>query len=117
MATIPVPHHQLPSRGMTEQTTKPAMNATSLDAPDPPADSHTNVTNASSLVTTKGNVLNSSLREHPHWPQLHKSTFHPVTPVQVDRLEQILVGHPNCKLVQRVVDGFRFGFSLKYNGP
>ena len=35
----------------------------------------------------------------------------------MDRLEQMLVGHPNCKLVQRVVDGFHFGFSLKYNSP
>ena len=29
----------------------------------------------------------------------------------------MLVGHPNRKLVQRVVDGFCFGFSPKYNGP
>ena len=29
----------------------------------------------------------------------------------------MLVGHRNHKLVQRVVDGFHFGFSLKYNGP
>ena len=80
-------------------------------------DSHTNTTNASSLVTTKGNVLNSSLQEHPHLLQLNESTFCPVTPVRVDRLEQMLVGHPNCKLVQRVVDRFHFGFSLKYNRP
>ena len=81
MATIPVPYQQLPSKRMTEQTTKPAMISTSPDAPDPSADSHTNATNASSLVTTKGNVLNSSLRQHPHWLQLNQSTFHPVTPV------------------------------------
>ena len=29
----------------------------------------------------------------------------------------MLVGHPNHKLVQRVVDGFCFGFSVKYNRP
>ena len=46
MATILVPCHQLPSRGMTEQTTKPAMILTSPDAPDLCADSHTNATNA-----------------------------------------------------------------------
>ena len=117
MATIPVPHHQLPSRRMTEQITRPAMISTSPDIPDPSADSHTNATNASNLVTIKGNVLNSSLWGHPHWLQLNESMFHPVTPVQADRLEQMLVGHPNCKLVQRVVDGFHFGFSLKYNVP
>ena len=35
----------------------------------------------------------------------------------MDKLEQMLVGHPNSNLVKRVVDGFCFGFSLKYNGP
>ena len=117
MATILVPHHQLPSRRMTEQITRPAMISTSPEVPDPSADSHTNATNASSLVTTKGNVLNSSLWGHTHWLQLNESMFYPVTPVQMDRLEQMLVGHPNHKLVQRVVDGFHLGFSLKYNGP
>ena len=34
MATIPVPHHQLPSRRMTEQITRPAMTSTSPDVPD-----------------------------------------------------------------------------------
>ena len=38
----------------------------SPDVPDLSADSHTNATNTSSLVTTKGNVLNSSLQGHPH---------------------------------------------------
>ena len=35
----------------------------------------------------------------------------------MDRLEQMLVGHPNHKLVQKIVDGFHFGYSLKYNSP
>ena len=116
MATIPVSYHQLPSRRMIEQITKPAMISISRGALDLSADSHINATNASSLATINGNVLNSSLQEHPHWLQLNESTFHPVTPVRVDKLEQILEGHPNHKLVQRVVDGFRFGYSLRYNG-
>ena len=33
------------------------------------------------------------------------------------RLKQLLQGHPNRKLIQKVVHGFWFGFSLKYNGP
>ena len=75
IATIPVLHHQLPSREMTEQTTKPAMTSISPDAPDLHADSHTSVTNASNLVTTRESDINSSLQDHPHWHQLNKSTF------------------------------------------
>ena len=34
----------------------------------------------------------------------------------MDKLKQLLQGHLNSNLAQRVVDGFGFGFSLKYNG-
>ena len=111
MATIPVPHQHLPSRGLTNHTTKHAMTSISPDVPDLSADSHIN------SVTTSESAINSSLREHPHWLQLQESTFRPVTLVQVDRLKQLLQGHPNRKLVQKVVHGFQFGFPLKDNGP
>ena len=98
------------SPSASSNSTSPVSNPpdnTEEEQPDPlvsalsflTADSNTNATNASSLVTTKGNVLHSSLREHPHWLQLNESMFRPVTPVRVDRLEQMLVGHPNHKLV------------------
>ena len=35
----------------------------------------------------------------------------------MDKLKQLLQGHPNSKLVWKVVDGFCFGFSLKYTSP
>ena len=58
-------HHGAPSstafKKMTEQITRPAMISTSPDVPDQSADSHTNATNASSLVTTKRNVLNREI--------------------------------------------------------
>ena len=116
-ATMLVPHQCMPLRRMTEQTTGSAMILTIHNAPDLFADSHTSATSASDLVTTRESVINTSLWDHLHWQQLHKSTFRPVTPVQVDKLEQLLQGHPNSELVWSVVDGFCFGLSLKYTGP
>ena len=117
MATMPVPHQHLSSRGMKNQTTKHAMTSTSQDVLDLSADSHKNATSDSDLVTASVRTINNRLQEHPHWQQLQESTFRPVTPVQVDKLEQLLQEHPNIKLVQKVIDGFWFGFSLKYTGP
>ena len=74
-------------------------------------------TDASSLVTTKESVLDHRLQDHPHWHQLNESTFQPVTPEQPDKLKQLLIGHPNHDLVNKVVQGFQTGFSLKYTGP
>ena len=117
MATMLVPHQHLSSRGMRNQTAKLAMSSTSQGVLDLSADSHINVASASDMVTTSESAINSSLQEHPHWHQLQESTFRPVTPVQVDRLEHLLQGHLNSKLVQKVINGFQFGFSLKYTGP
>ena len=117
MATIPVPHQHLPLRGMTNQATKHAMTSISPDVPDLSANSHINAKSVSDWITTSKRAINSSLQEHPHWLHLQESMFRPVTPVQADRLEQLLHGHRNRKLVQKVVHGFWFGLSLKYNGP
>ena len=114
---MPGPHQYLPSRRMRNQTTKLAMTSISQDVLDPSADSHINATSASDIVTTSESAINSSLQEYLHWHQLQESTFRPVTPVQTDRLKQLLQGHPNSKLVQKVVNGFWFGFSIKYTGP
>ena len=43
--------------------------------------------------------------------------FQPVTPVQLDKLKQLLIGHPNHDLVYKIVQGFQTGFSLKYTSP
>jgi len=48
-------------------------------------------------------VPNSTLASHPH-------LFKIVTPVNVDKLEQLLVSHPNRPLVKSVCCGFHDGF-------
>ena len=111
-ATMLVPPPQLPTRGMTDQNTKHVMTSTSQVAPDQCAISHTNVTDASSLVTTKKSVLDHKSQDHPHWHQLKESMFQPVTPVQLDKLKQLLIGHPNHDLVNKVVQVSSFGRAL-----
>ena len=39
------------------------------------------------------------------------------TPINVDRLEQELQGHPNQVFVQSLVTGLREGFHIGYKGP
>ena len=95
MATMLVPQQHLPSRRARNWITKHAMTSTSHDVLDLFADSHLSAANASDLVTTSDSATNNSLQEHPHWQQLQESTFTPVTPVQADKLEQLLQGHPN----------------------
>ena len=36
---------------------------------------------------------------------------------QVYKIEGLIQGHSNSKLVQKLIDGFCFGISLKYKGP
>ena len=45
------------------------------------------------------------------------SSYKPVTPVKPDKLAFLLSKHPNRTLVNRLVKGFTFGFSLCYKGP
>ena len=39
------------------------------------------------------------------------------SPVRVDRLSFFLAAHPDQGLVAYVIDGFRFGFDIGYEGP
>ena len=39
-----------------------------------------------------------------------------VSPVDVNRLEELLIEHPNKALVKYVTDGFRFGFDIGFSG-
>lgn len=48
-------------------------------------------------------ILNRTLQDYPH-------LFKIITPVNVDRLEQLLTSHPNRPLVESVCRGFREGF-------
>ena len=41
----------------------------------------------------------------------------PTTPINVDRLEQELQGHPNHTFVQSLVASLREGFHIGYKGP
>ena len=41
----------------------------------------------------------------------------PVTPINSTTLGKLLTDHPNRHKVEYVVNGFQFGFSLKYTGP
>ena len=72
-------------------------------------DSLTDVTSATEAVTLQSSAearLSAQVLQH-----------HIVTLVNPTLLDHQLHGHPNCKLVQHIIDGFTFGFSLKYNGP
>ena len=114
-ATIPV--HQLPQGGQINWTTGLVMTTILLNAPGQCADSLTNAVNAFEWATHNNSVTNTNLQHHQHYPQLHASTFKPVTPVRAHRLEQLLAGHPNPLAVSEVIKGFKHGFPLKYSGP
>ena len=81
------------------------------------ADSHTSAAGASSWAMVNSSVSNTKLKDHQHWSQLNTLTFQPVMAVQVDKLDQLLIDHPNWPIVNYVVQGFLHGFSLKYQGP
>ena len=51
-----------------------------------------------------------------HQLNQHQPPPNIVTPVNADLLELKLQGHLDRLLVQQVMQGFRFGFQLKYNG-
>ena len=84
-ATILV--QQLPVKDQKNRITGHAMTLTSPSVPEQYADSHTSATGALSWDTVNNNASNTTLQDHPHWPQLNELTFQPVMPVQVDRLE------------------------------
>ena len=82
------------------------------------ANFNTNVPSVSSLVTTNDSATVREYLPAPvlH-PQLQECTFNPVTPIKYQILDRLLRDHPNRSKVDYVVQGFHFGFSLKYNGP
>ena len=85
-ATILV--HQLPLKDQKKPTTEHVMTLTLPGTIEPCANSHIGVTDALNWDTTNNQQPTTiSLQQYPHWPQLNKSTFQPVMPVQVDRLE------------------------------
>ena len=49
--------------------------------------------------------------------QLQEQQVRPVTPIKHTTLGNLLKDHPNKHKVSYVIQGFKFGFSLKYNGP
>ena len=92
-ATILV--HQLPLKGQRNQNTGYAMTSTLQSVPERYVDSHTSAAGAFSCDSANSNALNTKPREHPHWSQLNELTFQPATPVQANRLDRLLVDHPN----------------------
>ena len=74
-----------------------------------------------SNVNFNTNVPSATIREDLPapvlHPQLHEHTSNPVTPIKYQILNRLLRDHPNRSKVDYVVQGFCFGFSLKYNGP
>ena len=87
----------------------PVSISTKADVPDRLADYHTSATNVEDLAIWQYNVECNHLQ-----PQLFQLPL--LTPVKIDKLEQLLTGHPNKQLVNEVLHRFKYGFSLKYNG-
>ena len=87
-------------------------------APGSNVNFNTNVPSVSSLVTTNDSAtIQEDLPAPVLHPQLHEHTFNPVTLIKYQILNRLLRDHPNRSKVDYVVQGFCFGFSLKYNGP
>ena len=114
-ATFPV--HQIPPKGQRNKTTGPATTSTLPSAQEQCAGFHISAVNASSWAIVSNSVSNIKLKDHQHWPQLNIQTFQPVTPIQADKLEQLLADHPNQQIIKYVIKGFRERFSLKYKRP
>ena len=80
-----------------------------MGAPNPTACTHTNARDVSNWATQLQPAEINQL-------QLLKD-YKPVTPVSYRVLGSLLLGHPNRTLVNYVVNGFKSGFSLLYQGP
>ena len=87
-----------------------AMTTIKVSVPGPSADFHTGAANVQDMATQQSTVSDAQLHKLVHQvPQW--------TPVNPEHLTKLLQGHSNQQLVNEVVNGFRHGFSLKYNGP
>ena len=87
-----------------------AMTIIRVGVPGPSADFHTGAANVQDMATQQSTVGDTQLcklvQQVPQW-----------TPVNPECLTQLLQDHPDQQLVNEVVNGFRHGFPLKYNGP
>ena len=81
----------------------------------PSASSNISAASVSQQDTANDNADDSSII--CNYNQLNPVTFKLVTPIRVNRFEELLKGHPNCDLVHYVITGFRQGFTLKYQNP
>ena len=82
--------------------------------PNVPANSANMHIDAASVIEL---VIWHSCAGRDHQLNQHQPPPNIVTPVKADLLELKLQGHLDRLLVQQVVQGFRFSFWLKYNGP
>ena len=89
------------------QQTKTTRHAETSMAPvsSPSVSFSINAVNASQQDIIKDNAEdNNVIICHS---QLNPTTFKPVTPINPNRFEELLKGHPNRHLVQYVISGFR----------
>ena len=92
------------------------MTLTIGPAPELNASSSTNVQSASNKAIHNDNATLHGGQQHLH-PHLQEQLFTPVTPVSYKVLDNLLKDHPYKAKVNYVLQGFRFGFSLKYTSP
>ena len=93
------------------------MTSISDHAPELSANSSINVLNATSQGTTSINAMvPADKTQQVLHPQLQEQIFKPVTPIRYQVVNKLLQDHPNREKVEYVVNGFQFGFSLKYKG-
>ena len=96
----------------------PATISTTDLAPGLNVNSNTSVPNVSGLVTTNDSVTTQVVPpQQVLHPQFQECNFNLVTPIKYQILNRLLRDHANRNKVNYVVQGFRSGFSLKYNGP
>ena len=82
------------------------------------ANSSTNVPSVSNKAIHNTNAtLQQDQQPITLHPQLQGQLFTQVNPVSYKILDNLLKDHPNRDKVNYVIQGFRVGFSLKYNGP
>ena len=82
--------------------------------PNGPANSAKTCIDAASVIEL---AIRHSCAGNDHQLNQHQPPPNIVTPVNADLLELKLQGHLDRLLVQQVMQGFRFGLHLKYNGP
>ena len=94
------------------------MTSTSDLALEPNVSCSTSAPSATRQVTTNGRAMVPvDIAQPALHPQLQEQMFKPVTPIKYQVLDKLLQDHPNREMVEYIVNGFQFGFSLKYKGP